>query len=69
MIAYGVLVLFIFIVLVLYDWKLAIGILIIFGSVYGLIFLSTKKMQDNYSELRYNSNEDDLKYSRYFSWI
>jgi len=58
MMAYGVLVLFIFIVLVLYDWKLAIGISIIFGSVYGLIFSSTKKMQDHYGVLRYDSNED-----------
>lgn len=58
MIAYGVLVLFIIIVLVLYDWKLAISISVIFGSVYALIFLSTKRMQDYYGGLRYDSNED-----------
>ena len=57
MIAYSVLIFFIFIVLVLYDWKLAIGISIIFGSVYALIFLSTKRMQDHYGGLRYDSNE------------
>jgi ATP-binding cassette, subfamily B, bacterial PglK len=58
LVAYSVLVLFIFIALVLYDWKLALSISFIFGSVYGAIFLITKRSQDYYGGLRYNSNED-----------